>query len=476
MRFLFATLQYVESDFYGRVGRLLRARGHEVVHLTYSRRAALVLRRQGDEAYCLPDLMNRSVVEGSWRGEESRIVGHYPISSLHEVYRTDPPCRMNEDESWCVERTIRHFLAIEGLMDRVKPDFVVPEVGNESIRTVTHLVGAARGATTYFLLYTLFDDPLRLYENTMDAPIVTEDELRPLDADERRELDAFVARYEARDEPIREYRSVPLRPDRLRILARHLAVRARWDRDNDYLKPGSWLLRDAREKVRARVLRSLYSPGPGARPFVYFPLQVTDDYKIIRLRPHCVHQDSIVRQLAAALPPGVDLVIKEHPMAIGRSSFRALRDLTRIPNVSLVEPHTSSLGLIRRASAVVTISSTVGLEATMLGKPVMTIGRPFYAGFGITIDVDGLVQVPERLPDLFSFAPDRERVRRFLNAAMKRCHPGAPVLVDRTDKNAVELARTLDAAASGRLADPLARRRATSDWLRGDGYIPASDA
>ncbi len=39
MKFLFATLQYVESDFYGRVGRAWAA-GHEVTHLTYSRRAA----------------------------------------------------------------------------------------------------------------------------------------------------------------------------------------------------------------------------------------------------------------------------------------------------------------------------------------------------------------------------------------------------------------------------------------------------
>jgi hypothetical protein len=47
MRFLFATLQKVESDFYGRVGAYLAERGHEVVHLTFSRRAAALLCRKG---------------------------------------------------------------------------------------------------------------------------------------------------------------------------------------------------------------------------------------------------------------------------------------------------------------------------------------------------------------------------------------------------------------------------------------------
>ena len=109
---------------------------------------------------------------GSWREEEARIVAQYPIPSLHEVYRTDLPCRDERDEERCVERTVRHFLAIEELFERLEPDVVVPEVGNESMRTVAQLVGGATGATTLFLMFTIFDEPLRLYADTMDAPIV----------------------------------------------------------------------------------------------------------------------------------------------------------------------------------------------------------------------------------------------------------------------------------------------------------------
>jgi hypothetical protein len=97
------------------------------------------------------------------------------------------------------------------------------------------------------------------------------------------------------------------------------------------------------------------------------------------------------------------------------------------------------------------ISSTVGLEALMYDKPVMTIGQPFYSGYGVTVDVDSFREIPEKTQALLSFEPDPERIRQFLHAAMRNCYPGAPVLVDRSDENARRLAGTLDQAVRGDL-------------------------
>jgi len=447
MRFVFATLQHVESDFYGRVGSELAAQGHEVFHLTYSRRSAANLRRRGIDAHCLPDLMSETR-PGELDSEERRILERYRIPSLREVYRTD--VLPNADVDACRERTVRHFLAIEGLFERLAPNVLVSEAGNESIRTVSQLVAGDLGVLTMYPLYTIFDYGLRLYTETMDAPIVPEEDLRPLSPDEEAELDDFKRRYAERDRPIREYRKVRVKTDRLSLILRHVVVRAVWDRDNPYLRPGSWLIRDAREAARARVARSLYSPE-GERPFLYFPLHVTGDYKIRRLRPHCADQEAILGEVAAALPPEVELVVKEHPMSIGRNPIAMLRRLSRIPNVRLVDPHTSSLRLLSRAEGVVTISSTVGLEALLFERPVLTLGRPFYSGYGVTLDLDSPSGVDAAVPRLLDFEPDRERTRRFLHAAMRRCQPGAPVLVDRSDANARVLAASFarTAAESG---------------------------
>jgi capsule polysaccharide modification protein KpsS len=279
----------------------------------------------------------------------------------------------------------------------------------------------------------------------MHAPVVAQDEVRELDDEERAEIEAFIARFKARDKPIRAHRRSRVTGSTLRDFAGHVRTKLTDERDNEYLDPKRFVRNWAREKAHSTAIRSLYEPL-GERPFVYFPLHVTDDYKIKRVIPHCVDQASIIELIAASLPQGVDLVLKEHPMSIGRNSLSLLRRLVRNDNVRLVDPYTSSHDLIRRARAVAVISSTVGLEALLHGRSVMTVGQPFYAGYGVTVDVDSFREIPDATQELLRFAPDRETTLRFLHAAMRRCYPGKPAMVDGSDENARALAATLHAA------------------------------
>ena len=136
-------------------------------------------------------------------------------------------------------------------------------------------------------------------------------------------------------------------------------------------------------------------------------------------------------------------------MSIGRNRLSLLRRLARIPQVRFVAPRTSSHDLIRDAEAVVVISSTVGLEALLHGRPVLTLGRPFYSGYGVTVDVDSFAEIQAAVPEVLRFEPDRERTLRFLHAAMRRCYPGKPATVDQSDANARLVASSLDAAVRG---------------------------
>jgi hypothetical protein len=83
---------------------------------------------------------------------------------------------------------------------------------------------------------------------------------------------------------------------------------------------------------------------------------------------------------------------------------------------------------------------------------VLTLGQPFYSGYGVTLDVDSFREIRAKVPELLRFRPDPETIRRFLHAAMRACRPGAPVLVDRSQENAVRLAGSLEEAAREALA------------------------
>ena len=82
-----------------------------------------------------------------------------------------------------------------------------------------------------------------------------------------------------------------------------------------------------------------------------------------------------------------------------------LRRLTQRENVRLVSPYTSSHELIREAAAVIVISSTVGLEALLYGQPVLTMGQPFYSGYGVTLDVDSFRELREAGPAVLRSGP-----------------------------------------------------------------------
>jgi Capsule polysaccharide biosynthesis protein len=459
VRFLFSTLQFRETDFYARVGERLREAGHEVSHVCFSRRGANSVRRRGFETWCLPDEM-AGLGGVDAEAEAARIEERYALPSLRSVYRIDWPCEGRSERS-CLDRTVRHFLAMERIFDDSAPDVVVPEVGNETMRQAAHHIGLAREIPVFFLLYTIFPAPLRLYVDTLHAPIVSQDELRPLEPSEREEVERFIATFSARGKPIRDYRVSRVTPSTLRDFARHVAVAATQDRDNEYLRPQRFVVNWARLTATARLARRLYEPVPFDRPFVYFPLHVTDDYKIKGIIPHCQDQASIAEQVADALPQGYDLVIKEHPMSIGRNGLGMLRRLAGRPDVVLVDPYTSSHELIRRSAAVAVISSTVGLEALLYAKPVLTLGQPFYGGYDVTVDVDSFREIPAQVPAVLRFRPDRERILRFLHAAMRACLPGAPVLVDDSDANAYTLAASLERAArahAGRRPEELRAR------------------
>lgn len=130
-----------------------------------------------------------------------------------------------------------------------------------------------------------------------------------------------------------------------------------------------------------------------------------------------------------------------------------LRRLRKRRNVKLVSPRTSTHLLIDQAEAIAVISSTVGLEALLYDKPVLTMGDPYYAGYGVTLDLTSFVDIRELVPQLLRFQPDPERIREFLHAAMRSCFPGKPLLVDRSVDNALTVADTLERAATGEIAE-----------------------
>ncbi|MGU5661540.1 capsular polysaccharide biosynthesis protein [Aeromonas sanarellii] len=83
--------------------------------------------------------------------------------------------------------------------------------------------------------------------------------------------------------------------------------------------------------------------------------------------------------------PDARLLLRTHPdTRFGKKSGVLAR--LRPSDVEIVADHCHPHALLNLVDAVYTVSSQLGFEALLLGKPVYCFGMPFYAGWGLTQD------------------------------------------------------------------------------------------
>ena len=145
-------------------------------------------------------------------------------------------------------------------------------------------------------------------------------------------------------------------------------------------------------------------------PFIFVPLQVPNDSQMLLFADWVQSSKGFVEALAAAsqhLPDGWHLRLKEHPSSkirLTRQIEKAIKNGARI----ILDNATDSFEQLKDSRAVLTVNSSMGLQAMFFDKPVITTGRAFYAMPGLTSHASS----PKRLADLLdqseqlSFDPD----------------------------------------------------------------------
>jgi capsular polysaccharide export protein len=117
-------------------------------------------------------------------------------------------------------------------------------------------------------------------------------------------------------------------------------------------------------------------------PFLFCPLQVPDDTQVQLFAGWTGGMAGFLQALADAsshLPGGWHLRVKEHPSA------RMPLDLSGLGPRIVVDNATDSFAQLAAARGVVTLNSSMGLQAFLWDKPVMALGRAFWALPGLAL-------------------------------------------------------------------------------------------
>lgn len=114
-------------------------------------------------------------------------------------------------------------------------------------------------------------------------------------------------------------------------------------------------------------------------PYIYFALHYQPELTTSPLADAFVDQILIVQMLSKHLPDGVKIYVKEHPKqaCLGRS-IGFYKDLASTKGVVLARKSFSSIELTKNASAIATVTGTVGWEAISKCKPVLMFGSYIY--------------------------------------------------------------------------------------------------
>lgn len=149
-------------------------------------------------------------------------------------------------------------------------------------------------------------------------------------------------------------------------------------------------------KEHTFYLKCLFTPASAYDTFpaefsknnVAYPLQYEPEASLLYFAPHIVNQLSFVESILRALPEEKILWIKEHPNqfgALGNKQWQALKK--RYHNVRFVHGRQNGRELIKRSALVVSISSTMGLDALLLGRTTLVAGNVFYNTYNGSIRI-----------------------------------------------------------------------------------------
>jgi Capsule polysaccharide biosynthesis protein len=184
-----------------------------------------------------------------------------------------------------------------------------------------------------------------------------------------------------------------------------------------------WRTRRARHALRS--VGTLRRPPSGK--FIFFGLHTQPESSIDVLAPFFSNQPWVIELIARAMPPTHRLLVKIHKSDAAHYSRGELRAMLAYPGVQLVDPFAAAREFIEAADLVISIQGTMGLEAALLGKPVIMLGESPFSLLPSVSSIGTLADLPDLITSkLAEPAPDRGRIvdayATFLAPFMRASH------------------------------------------------------
>lgn len=128
-------------------------------------------------------------------------------------------------------------------------------------------------------------------------------------------------------------------------------------------------------KGRRAVASTNLLEAPPAYRFVLFGLHMQPESSIDVWAPFFSNQMWVVELISRSIPPTHKLLVKIHKSDTAKYVHKDLAKMRKLPGVELVAPFANTRSFLEKADLVIAIQGTMGLEAALIGKPVIMLGE-----------------------------------------------------------------------------------------------------
>nr|WP_312295830.1 hypothetical protein [Brevundimonas diminuta] len=146
------------------------------------------------------------------------------------------------------------------------------------------------------------------------------------------------------------------------------------------------------------------------RPILFLPGQISTDANVVVNLGSYDSLSDLYHEVLRHVPSNWRVLYKPHPKAIIDPLLT-----TSLPNDRFLRADIHIHDAFALSTAVLTVSSNVGLEAILYGKPTLVLGQPVYAGRQLSFDISEYEKITDTLSNLPNTSRQDETNSRFLD-------------------------------------------------------------
>lgn len=154
--------------------------------------------------------------------------------------------------------------------------------------------------------------------------------------------------------------------------------------------------------------------------YVFFPLHQEPELNLLMYAQYFADQAWVAKTIAQSIPLNYKLYVKDHPLMPGYRNPKFYKEIKKFPNIKVIDPKVDSIELIKNAKLITTITGTVGWEATLLKKPVITFGSIYYNSLSFIKKCKIISELPNMVKDMLeNFKYNEEELIDFASAMLE---------------------------------------------------------